>query len=79
MKNLVPVSLFAGFTAGAAIATYWFALETGLLLKDKAPITWYMRNKLSWHPLQTTLIAAGVASAATAAIVHFAADEEHNP
>lgn len=71
----VPVLLFAGLTGMAAITTAWFGLETFLLTKKKNPITWYVRNAISWHPYKTAAVTTLTGLAVGAAVTHFVADD----
>jgi hypothetical protein len=71
--------LFGGLSIVGAVATAWFIVETDLLEDREAPITWYTRNFLSWHPVAATAGACIATAALTAAVVHFVADREVKP
>lgn len=77
--DVVPTALFGGLTVLATVAAGWFGLETYLLAKRKAPITWYVRNEASNYPARTSLVVALVGFAVGAAVTHFIADESRNP
>src|SRR2546429_1692183 len=63
-RSIVPEALFAGLAATSLVALGWFTLEVALLHEGKPPITWYVRNKVSWHPWVTGLASFSVGAVA---------------
>lgn len=70
----VPAIIFGGLAGISAVAAVWFVVEAVLLATGQQPITWYVRNAVSWHPGITVLVVALLGFALGAGVTHFAWD-----
>jgi hypothetical protein len=75
----IPAVLFGGLAGIALVATVWFAIEAVLLWTGQQPITWYVRNYISWQPGAVILVVALLAFTLGAAVTHFSWDVRHEP
>ena len=75
----VPAIVFGGLSIIFALFSAWMAVETYLLVRGEHPITWYVRNYVSWHLGWAFFVVVIVSLAVGMGITHFVFDEAVHP
>lgn len=70
----IPAILFAGAAAICAVFTVWFAVEALLLASGQVPITWYIRDAVSWRPGLAMVVSLVIAILLAMGVTHFVVD-----